>query len=156
MSLFKAPRSSHSSTEFYHLSKSSEEYLLDFYSRILVQPKMNTLWNFQVLLLFPVCKNICVYLNAHIPLIPSPILILKINLKKLASSIFLIMETYQFYEIYTFYFRNYLDQETAPLVNEESLMMIILALINSKCHFKKKRLIYVKSFRPSSVFSICN
>lgn len=66
------------------------------------------------------------------------------------------METYQFYEIYTFYFRIYFDQETAPLVNEENLITIILALINSKSHFKKKRLIYVKSFRLSYFLSVTN
>lgn len=40
------------------------------------------------------------------------------------------METFQFYEICTFYFRINFDQEIALLVCEGSLIIIRLALLN--------------------------
>lgn len=46
------------------------------------------------------------------------IMTLKINLKKLASRISLIMPSFQFYEVCTFCFRVYFDQEIVLLVTE--------------------------------------
>lgn len=57
--------------------------------------------------------------------------------KKSTPDIFLIVKTFQFCELCTFYFRVYLGQEWGLLLNEGILRTVILAMFNSKCPFEE-------------------